>query len=141
VEADTRDGGDEARAGEVRLRIEGDSGTTFSGKCAGGDDEEEVSGEVPQSFTFQLDGGKLECEITNKGPGALEVTLGSGDDRSVHRINAPDAVISLTYSENGVSSSTTSSRPALSTSKAPRRSAPARSTSRARTRSSRGLRR
>jgi len=68
-----------------------------------------VSGEVPQSFTYQLDGGKRECEITNGGPGALEVTLRSGDDRSVHRTNAPDAVISLTYSENGVSSSTTSS--------------------------------
>ena len=108
VEAGTRDGGDEARAGEVRLRIGGDSGTTFSGKCAAGDDEEKVSGEVPQSFTYQLDGGKLECEITNKGPGALEVTLRSGDDRSVHRTNTPDAVIRLTYSENGVSSSTTS---------------------------------
>jgi hypothetical protein len=109
VEADTKDGGDEARAREVRLRIGGDSGTTFSGKCVAGDDEEEVSGEVPQSFTYQLDGGKLECEITNKGPGALEVTLRSGDDRSVHRTNATDAVISLTHSENGVSSSTTSS--------------------------------
>ena len=60
VEADTSDGGDEARAGEVGLRIGGDSGTTFSGKCAAGDDEEEVSGEVPQSFTYQHDGGKLE---------------------------------------------------------------------------------
>jgi hypothetical protein len=109
VEADTRDGGDEARAGEVRLRIGGDSGTTFSGKCVVGGEEAGLSGEVPQSFTYQLDGGKLECEITNKGAGALEVTLRSGDDRSVHRTNAPDAVISLTYSENGVSSSTTSS--------------------------------
>ena len=109
AEADTRHGGDETRAGEVRLRIGGDSGTTFSGKCAAGNDEEEVSGEVPQSFTYQLDGRKPECEITNKGPGALEVTLTSGNDRSVHRTNAPDAVISLTFSDNGVSSSTTSS--------------------------------
>lgn len=109
VEADARDGGDEARAGKVGLRIGGDEGTTFSGKCIVGDDEEEVSGEVPRSFTHRLDGGKLECEITNNGPGALEITLRSGNDRSVHRTNAPDAVINLTYSENGVSSSTTSS--------------------------------
>jgi hypothetical protein len=110
AEADTRHGRDEARAGEVRLRIGGDSGTTFSGKCAAGNDEEEVSGEVLQGFTYQLDGRKLECEITNKGPGALEFTLRSGNDRSVvHRTNAPDAVISLTYSDNGVFSSTTSS--------------------------------
>ena len=109
VEADARDVGDEGRAGEVRLRIGGDSGTTFSGKCVVGGGEEEVSGEVPESVAYRLDGGKLECEITNKGPGALEVTLSSGDDRSVHRTNAPDAVISLTYSGNGVSSSTTSS--------------------------------
>ena len=68
-----------------------------------------MSGEVSQSFAYQLDGGKRECEITNGGPGALEVTPRSGDDRNVHRTNAPDAVISLTYSENGVSSSTTSS--------------------------------
>ena len=109
VEANAKDGEGEARAGEVGLRIGGDEGTTFSGKCAVGDEEEEVSGEVPQNFTYRLDSGKLECEIANKGPGALEVMLKSGNDRSIHRIDTPDAVIKLTYSENGVSSTTTSS--------------------------------
>jgi len=101
--------GGKERAREVRLRIGGDPGTAFSGTCAVGDEEEEVSGEVPRSFTYRLDRGKLKCEITNDGPGALEVVLKSGNDRSVHRTNAPEAVINLTYSENGVSSSTTSS--------------------------------
>ncbi len=101
--------GDEARAGEVRLRIEGDPETTFSGTCAVGGEEQDVSGAVPGSFAYELGDGKLECEIGNQGPGGLEVVLESGNDRSVHRTNAPGAVVKLTYSKDGVSSSTSSS--------------------------------
>ncbi len=99
---------DEMRAGKVRLTVEGDPGTTFSGTCAVGDEKEDVSGEVPQSFTYELDGRKLHCEIRNEGPGSLEVALSSGNDRSIHRTNAPGATISLTYSGSGVSSSASS---------------------------------
>ncbi len=109
VAADTSDGGDEARAGEVELRIGGKPGTEFTGTCGVGGEKQDVSGEVPRSFTYQLDGGELECEIMNKGSGALEVVLKSGNNRSVQRINGPGAVIKLTYSGSGVSSSTTSS--------------------------------
>ena len=100
---------DGVRAREVLLRIEGDSGTTFSGTCTIGDEEEQVDGEVPQRFTYELGGGKLECEITNEGPGGIEIVLRSGNDRSVQRVNTSGAVINLTYSKSGVSTSTTSS--------------------------------
>ncbi len=109
VTADAKDGGDEVRAGEVELRIGGKPGTEFTGTCGVGGEKQDVSGEVPRSFTYQLDGGELECEITNKGSGALEIVLKSGNNRSVQRINGPGAVIKLTYSGSGVSSSTTSS--------------------------------
>lgn len=109
VTADAKVGGDEVRAGEVELRIGGKPGTEFTGTCGVGGEKQDVSGEVPRSFTYQLDGGELECEITNKGSGALEIVLKSGNNRSVQRINGPGAVIKLTYSGSGVSSSTTSS--------------------------------
>lgn len=93
---------------EVTLEIRGDRGTKFSGKCSVGGDERRIGGRVPESYSYELDGEKLECEIRKDGPGTLEVVLAAGDDvRSVHRqTGAGSSTMNLTYSGNGVSSST-----------------------------------
>ena len=92
---------------EVVMRLKGDEGVEFSGTCSVGGEEEEISGRVPEEFTFALDGGELECEINTKGDGMLKVAVLSGDDRMVQRVNG-DSTIKFSYSENGVSSSTIS---------------------------------
>ncbi|MDP8972531.1 MAG: hypothetical protein M3N45_04995 [Actinomycetota bacterium] len=94
---------------EVTLRIEGDPGTGFSGTCNVGDEENELSGQVPDSFGYDLEGQQLECEIRQEDVGSLEILLVGPGDRIEQQINAPGGTISLAYSENGVSSSTSSS--------------------------------
>jgi hypothetical protein len=94
---------------EVTLSIEGDPGTGFSGTCNVGGEENELSGRVPESFGYDLEGQQLECEIRQEGAGSLEILLTGPGDRIEQRINNPGGTISLAYSENGVSSSTSSS--------------------------------
>lgn len=93
---------------KVALEIRGDRGTKFSGKCSVGGDEKRIGGRVPESYSYEVGGEKLECEIRKDGPGTLEVVLAAGDDvRSVHRqTGAGSSIINLTYSGNGASSST-----------------------------------
>lgn len=94
---------------EVTLSIEGDPGTEFSGTCSVGGEENELSGQVPESFGYDLQGQQLECEIRQDGAGSLQILLTGPGDRIEQRINNPDGTVSLTYSESGVSSSTSSS--------------------------------
>lgn len=95
---------------EVTLSLEGDAGTEFSGTCSVGDEEESFEGQVPESFSYELGGNQLECEIRKQdGSGTLEVLLTGPGDRVRQRIDSPGGTINLTYSENGSSSSSTSS--------------------------------
>ncbi len=102
---------DKGSGGEVALEIGGDPGTAFSGVCSIGDEENEIGGEVPESFSYELGGRQLECEIRKEGTdsGALKVLLTGPGDRIEQQINSPGGAINLVYSENGVSSSTSSS--------------------------------
>jgi hypothetical protein len=95
--------------GGVTLSVEGDSGTEFSGTCSVGDEAYELSGEVPESFDYDLEGQQLECEIRQESAGNLNVLLTGPGDRIQQQANTPGGTISLVYSENGVSSSTSSS--------------------------------
>lgn len=106
--------GDERTSGggsdrEVTLSIGGNTGTGFSGTCNVGDEENELSGQVPESFGYDLEGQQLECEIRQEDAGSLEILLTGPGDRIEQRINNPGGTISLAYSENGASSSTSSS--------------------------------
>jgi hypothetical protein len=94
---------------EITLSIEGDPETRFSGTCSVGDEENELSGQVPESFGYDLEGQQLECEIRQEGAGSLKILLTGPGDRIEQQINNPGGTISLVYSENGVSSSTSSS--------------------------------
>jgi hypothetical protein len=76
---------------KVALEIRGQRGTRFSGTCSIGGEERRISGRVPESYSNELGGEKLECEIRKDGPGALEVVLGAGNNvRSVQRRHTPD---------------------------------------------------
>ena len=102
---------DKGSGGEVSLEIGGDPGTAFSGVCSIGDEKNEIGGEVPESFSYELGGRQLECEIRKEGTdsGALKILLIGPGDRIEQQINSPGGAINLVYSENGVSSSTSSS--------------------------------
>ena len=94
-----------ARAGEATLEMEGDSGTEFSGSCTVGGEETEVSGQVPDSFSFELDGERLECEIT--ADGNLRIVFTAGNAHSVQQISG--GTLNLTYDKGQVSFSSSSS--------------------------------
>lgn len=94
---------------EVTLSLEGDPGTGFSGTCNVGDEENEISGQVPESFGYDLEGQQLQCEIRQEDAGSLEILLTGPGDRIQQQINSPGGTIILAYSEDGVSSSTSSS--------------------------------
>ncbi len=93
---------------DITLQIKGEPGTEFSGTCAVGDEETEVSGQVPESFTYELDGERLDCEISKESTdGDLEVVFRANGTRSVQRTNA--GTINLTYENGRISSFSTSS--------------------------------
>lgn len=107
------DGGEEsggASASEATLEMKGDDGTAFSGTCKFGDEEMDVSGEVPASFDLRLDGRKLDCEIRKRGEGNLTMVLEAGGSRSVTQITSPNSTVKLTFSGDGGVSVSTSSR-------------------------------
>lgn len=90
---------------KVTLEIRGERGTRFSGTCSIGGEDRRFDGRVPESYSYELGGKKLECEIRKDGPGTLEVVLAAGDEvRSVHRqTGAGSGIIRLTYSGDGAS--------------------------------------
>ncbi len=94
---------------KVSLKIRGDEGTEFSGTCTVGDEEEEIEGQVPESFEFELDGQKLECEIKKQGAGELKIILSGDGTRAVQRVNSSKATVEFTYNDGSVSFSTSSS--------------------------------
>lgn len=96
---------------EVTLKIEGDPGTEFSGVCSAGDQEEDLAGEVPQSFVYELpESQKLDCEIrkSDSDSGTLKVTLTAPGNNIVQQTNTPGGSINLSFSGSGVTSSTSS---------------------------------
>lgn len=94
----------------VTLRIKGDPKTEFSGTCTVGDEENALSGQVPQSYHYKLDGQELECEIRkqNASGGNLKVILIGDGIYSVQQIGSA-GTLSFTYDGNSISSSVYSS--------------------------------
>ena len=94
------------RGQEATLELQGEPGTEFSGSCTVGDEEpEEISGQVPESFTYELGGGPLECEISPEGSTQVHLTV--GNVRSVERISG--GTLKLTYKNGSISSVASSS--------------------------------
>ena len=94
----------------------GDMGTEFYGSCTVGDKEMEVSGQVPESFSYELDGERLECEVSkHSAQGDLEVVFTAGNTvNSVKRISR--GTLKLVYENGRLSSSTSSGSGASSSS-------------------------
>ena len=98
----------ESNKGQARLEIKGSPGGDFSGSCAIGDEEaEEISGEVPKSFTYDLEGRPLDCEISSEGDLRVELTVGEGT-HAVQSISG-GGTLNLTYADGSISSVTSSS--------------------------------
>ncbi len=115
-EARSRERGPE----NVTLKVKGDKGAEYSGTCTTGDKEEDIGGQVPQSFEFELEGEQLECEIT-KGSGTLKIVLTGDGTHAVQQISSQDGTFNLTYDGNGgvsfsASSSGSSTRQVISSS-------------------------
>ena len=104
------------RAQEATLEMNGDAGTEFYGSCTVGDEEMEVSGQVPESFSYELDSERLECEISKESAqGDLEVSFTAGNNvNSVKRISG--SALKLMYEKGRLSSSTSSGSGASSSS-------------------------
>jgi hypothetical protein len=106
--ANTEDFSGQKDRGEATLELHGGSGTVFSGACTVGDQEpQEISGQVPQSFTYELKGDRLRCEISPE-EGDMQVNLSVGENvRSVQRISG--GTLNLTYVNGSISSFVSSS--------------------------------
>jgi hypothetical protein len=57
---------------KVTLEIRGERDTRFSGTCSIGGGDRRIGGRVPESYSYELGGKKLECEIRKDGPGTLD---------------------------------------------------------------------
>lgn len=93
------------------LRLEGEPGTPFSGTCTVDGVEEDLEGEVPEVFTYEVD-RSLECEVRALDPdaGSLRTVFTSADGttRSTQQVSGAQSTISFTYSGGSFSSSVSS---------------------------------
>src|ERR687890_1494131 len=98
--------GEKDRGPEATLELQGEPGTEFSGSCTVGDEEpEEISGQVPESLTYALEGRPLECEISTDGDIQVDLTVGS-----VHSVQGiSGGTLKLTYENGSISSAVSSS--------------------------------
>ena len=95
------------RSQGITLKIGGDPGTKFSGRCSVGSEEKIFGGRVPARYVYEPGGGELECEMRKGGAGTLEVVLAAGNNvRSVQRTSAQRSTINFAYSSSSISSST-----------------------------------
>jgi hypothetical protein len=91
----------------ARLQIRGSPGAGFTGSCTIGNGEPaKIGGEAPSSFSYDLGGRTLECEISSDDN--LRVDLAVGENtHSTQSISG--GTLHLAY-DNGSVSTTTSSR-------------------------------
>lgn len=90
-----------ASASGVVLRLEGDAGTNFSGVCTTGAEDSILVGQVPKSYSFELQGQILSCQIKKQSPGdgSLRTILLAGDNtRSIQQTESQESIIHISYS-------------------------------------------
>jgi hypothetical protein len=106
--ANTEGSGDEKDRGrKATLELQGESGTEFSGSCTVGDQEpEEISGQVPETFTYKPKKRPLDCEISSDDEVQVDLTVGK-NVHSVQRISG--GTLNLTYEKGSISSVASSS--------------------------------
>lgn len=92
---------------KATLELGGESGTEFSGSCTVGNQEpEEISGAVPQTYTYTLRKRPLDCEISSDGEVQLDLSVGK-NVHSVQRISG--GTLNLAYEKGSISSVASSS--------------------------------
>lgn len=88
------------------LEIKGSPGTEFTGSCTLGDGEPaKIGGEAPRSFSYDLEGRALECEISSDDSLRVELAVGE-NTHSTQSISR--GTLHLTYENGSVSTSTSS---------------------------------
>ena len=101
-----------AAAAEAMLVLQGPPGSQVSGSCSVGDEApQQISGQLPQSVTFDLKGKPLNCKISSEGSAAVQVNFTAmGDNnqvRAVQRISGGS--LNLTYNNGSISTVASSS--------------------------------
>jgi hypothetical protein len=94
--------GEKGGGRKATLELQGESGTEFSGSCTVGDqDPEEISGQVPETYTYRLKKRPLDCQIYSDGEVQVDLTVGK-NIHSVQRISG--GTLDLTYEKGSISS-------------------------------------
>jgi hypothetical protein len=92
---------------QARLEIKGSPGTEFTGSCTVGDGEPaKIGGEAPSSFSYDLEGRTLDCEVSSDDSLRIELAVGE-NTHSAQSISS--GTLHLTYENGSVSTSTSSS--------------------------------
>jgi hypothetical protein len=95
-----------AEGGTQASRDGGEDQTRLGDQAQRGDQARlEISGQTPASFTYDLGGNALECEIASEGN--VQVDLAAGNSHSVQRISG--GTLNLTYDNGSISSVASSS--------------------------------
>ena len=99
--------GEKGGGRKATLELQGESGTEFSGSCTVGDREpEEISGEVPQTYTYTLKKRPLDCEISSDGEVQVDLSVG----KNVHSVqHISGGTLNVAYEKGSISSVASSS--------------------------------
>jgi Putative auto-transporter adhesin, head GIN domain len=92
--------------GQARLEIKGSPGTEFVGSCALGDGEPaKIGGEAPRTFSYDLEGRALDCEVSSDDSLRVELAVGENTHSAQSIISG---TLHLNYENGSVSTSTSS---------------------------------
>lgn len=92
----------------VTLQVGGEAGIEFSGRCTVDGEERELGGQTPQTYTYEPE-ERLECEISSRDRGPLRVTFSDGGGKNTtQQVGPGPGSLELTYTGNGLSTSTSS---------------------------------
>lgn len=93
----------------VTLRVGGEPGLRFSGSCVVDGEERELGREVPRTYTYEPQ-ERLRCEIFSRERGPLRLSFSDGEGtNALQQVGPQPATVELTYTEDGLSTSTRSS--------------------------------
>lgn len=95
-------------ANSVTIRVGGEPGLEFSGRCVVDGKRRDLGDQVPQTYTYEPR-ERLRCEVSSRERGKLRVSFSDGEGtNTLQEVGPQRGTVELNYTGNDISTSTRS---------------------------------